>query len=471
MRAIQCTLFGLLLASCNAYAELVYNLSPGVTPVSQDIYNLHMIVIWVCVFIGILVFGTMAYSIVFHRKSIGHKAAGFDEHPTLEVVWTIIPFLILILLAIPGTRVLLDLNDSSKPDLTIKVTGHQWKWQYEYIDHGVHFFSNLSTPLAERMGKKPKNPNYLLEVDNPLVVPTHKKIRFLITSGDVTHQWFIPALGVKKDAVPGYINESWARVDKAGTYRGQCSQLCGMNHGFMPIVIEAKNENDFNTWLQQKGATGVPGAPAPTQPAPTPTIAAPASPAPATATTAPTTPATSVPAGAPSVPAAPAAPAVPVTTAPTTPAAPAPAGAPSAPSAPAPAAPPASAAPAAPPASAAPAAPAAGAEMTKEALMQKGGEIFQSVCAACHQPNGEGMPPMYPALKGSKTATGPVNEHINTVLNGRPGTAMQAFKDQMSDEDLASVITYERNSFGNNTGDLVQPSQIKAAKQQQGSPQ
>ncbi len=393
MRIAQFTLFSLIFASGIAHAEMIFNLPEGVSPISRDIYWLHMLIFWVCVAIGVLVFSVIFYSIVYHRKSRGAKAAKFHEKFWLEITWTLIPFLILVALAIPSTRVLIQMHDESQADLTIKVTGYQWKWHYDYLEKNFGFFSNLSTPYNQLHGNAPKDEFYLREVDHPLVLPIHQKIRFLITSNDVIHGWWVPELGVKHDAIPGFIYEIWTRINRPGIYRGQCSKLCGLNHGYMPIVVIALSETDFNNWvLQQQGK-----APAPT---------------PAT----PMTNAVAIPNATPAKP----------QTTPTT------------------------------------AAP--GKKLTKDELMQEGEQVFLGTCAACHKPDGTGSPPVFPALKGDKVATGPIPEHINTVLNGHPGTAMQAFRDQFSDQDLAAVITYERNAFGNNTGDVIQPDDITAAK-------
>ncbi len=375
--------FSLFFASCKAYADDRLNLTEGVSPLSHDIYQLHMTIFWICVAIGVVVFGVMIYSILFHRKSLGVKAAHFHEHLWLELTWTLIPFLILVSMAIPATRVLIHMHDYSEPDLSIKVTGYQWRWRYEYLDLGINFFSNNSTPLDEIHGKAPKDPYYLRQVDHPLVVPIHKKIRFLITSNDVIHGWWVPDLGVKQDAIPGFINAAWTRINRAGIYRGQCSKLCGVNHAYMPIVVVAMTEKDFDAWVAQQKGIALPASTPVSTPISTKT--------PAPATTAK--------------------------------------------------------------------------KFTLPELMQKGQTVYEGMCATCHKPDGTGNPPVFPAMKGSKVALGPVDKHIDLVLHGKPGTAMQAFKDQYSDEELAAVITYERNAFGNNTNTMVQPDEITAAKQ------
>lgn len=385
MRVAHCTLFSLLFASSNALADWTFNMPYGVTPISHDIYDLHMTIFWICVCIGIGVFGVMLYAIIHHRKYKGHAPAHFHEHLWVELTWTIIPFIILTLMAIPATKVLIHLRDTDAPDLTIKITGFQWKWRYDYLDNGIGFFSNTTTPYTQIHNLTPKNNDYLLTVDHPLVIPIHKKIRFLVTSNDVIHSWWVPELGTKQDAIPGYIIEAWTRINRPGVYHGRCAELCGINHAFMPIVVIAMAQEDYNNWVTlQKGGT-LPN----TNPPSTPTQIAKPSTKTSTATTA---------------------------------------------------------------------------KPTMAAQMQQGGNIFLSICAVCHQPTGVGMPPTFPALKGSKIVNGPVQFHINRVVFGKTGTAMQAFKDQLSDEDIAAVITYERNSFGNHMGDVVGPDDIKAAK-------
>lgn len=372
MRRVQSTLFALLLASGTACAETTLNLTQGVSPISRDVYQLHMTVLWICVAIGIVVFGAMFYALYYHRKSRGAKAAHFHSHPVLEVTWTIIPVIILMLMAIPATKVLFHMNDEADSDITIKITGYQWKWHYEYMEDGVSFFSNLSTPSDQMHNLAPKGPNYLREVDHPLVIPIHKKIRFLVTSNDVNHAWWVPAFAVKRDAIGGFINEAWTRVDKPGTYYGQCAELCGVNHAFMPIVVIATTEEGYKDWVaKQKG--GASQSEADTN-----------------------------------------------------------------------------------------------REWTMKELMAQGEQVYSRICAACHQPTGLGSPPTFPALKGSKIATGPVEGHVDIVFNGKSGTAMQAFKNQLSDVEIASVITYERNAWGNSTGTMVQPIQIKALRDGKG---
>jgi cytochrome c oxidase subunit 2 len=320
-----------LLATTAASADWTLNMTQGVTPISRDIWDLHMLVIWVCVAIGVLVFGAMAYSIFHHRKSRGAKPAQFHESTAVEVMWTVIPFLILVGVAIPATRTLLALEDTRDADVNIQVTGYQWKWKYDYLDDGVSFFSNLAASSRDAVyGDAPKPEYYLLDVDHPIVVPTHKKVRLLITANDVIHSWWVPKLGVKQDAIPGFINDAWFTAEEEGTYRGQCAELCGKGHGYMPIVVEAKSEKDYQAWIKEQKVA----------------LAA--------------------------------------------------------------------------------AAEAAGKTWTMEELMAKGETVYNTTCAACHQANGQGIPGLFPAMKGSKVATGPVAGHLNIVINGKPGTAMQA---------------------------------------------
>jgi cytochrome c oxidase subunit 2 len=357
-----------LMATTSAVADYALNLTPGVTPISHEAHTLHMLILKVCVGIGIVVFGAMFISIINHRKSKGVKPAQFHESTAVEIVWTIVPFLILVGMAIPATKALVAMEDTSDADLSIKVTGYQWRWGYDYIDDGVSFISTLSTPKEAIYNQLPKDENYLLEVDNPVVVPVNKKVRLLITSNDVIHAWWVPKLGMKKDAIPGFINEMWFKVEEEGTYRGQCAELCGKDHGFMPIVVVAKNEADYRQWVaEQKGATAADQE-------------------------------------------------------------------------------------------------AAQRDWTKAELLARGEKVFTSTCAACHQANGEGIPGTFPALKGSAIATGPKANHLALVMNGKTGTAMVGFASQLSDTDLAAVVTYERNSWGNGTGDLVQPSEVRAAR-------
>lgn len=363
---------GLWLISSTAFAEYALNFQKPATPVAQRILELHNLILLICFVIFVVVFAFMFYSIYAHRKSKGYKAAKFHDNARLEVVWTVIPFLILVVMAVPSTATLVDMYDVSKSDMTVKITGYQWKWQYDYPDQGVSFFSSLSTPREQIENKAAKGKDYLLEVDNPIVLPVGKKVRFVITGNDVIHSWWVPALGIKKDAIPGFVNEVWARLDEPGTYRGQCAELCGKEHGFMPIVVQAVSQEDFNKWAAlQKDKAAAASADA-------------------------------------------------------------------------------------------------GKTWSKNELLEKGKKTYASTCAACHGPEGKGIPNVFPTLAGSKVATGPVAEHIKTVLSGRStgkfGAPMPPFGAQLNDADIAAIVTYERNAFGNSTGDVVQPAQVKAVR-------
>jgi cytochrome c oxidase subunit 2 len=358
----------LLANAGGAAAEWAMNLRRGVTPISQQAYDLHMLIMWICVAIGVVVFGAMFISIIKHRKSKGAKPATFHESTTVEIIWTIVPFLILIGMAIPATKALIAMENTSNPDLTIKVTGYQWKWGYDYLDEGVSFMSTLTTPKEQILDQQDRGENYLLEVDNPVVIPVNKKVRLLITANDVIHAWWVPDFGMKKDAIPGFVNDMWIKADTEGTYRGQCAELCGKDHGFMPIVVDVKSEADYQQWLvAQKAAMEADAA-------------------------------------------------------------------------------------------------GADREWSMAELMERGEKVYNTACLACHQANGEGVPGAFPGLKGSAIATGPIDAHVDIILNGKPGTAMAAFGGQLNDIDIAAVTTYERNAWGNDKGDLVQPSEVKAAR-------
>ena len=245
---------GLVLSMVAGSAQAAYalNLHAPVTEIARQIYDLHMLIVYICLGIFVVVFSIMFYSLYKHRKSVGHQAAQFHEHHVLEIVWTIIPALILLAIAFPATKTIFAMKDTTAADMSVKVTGHQWKWEYEYLDKDVKFISNLSTTEDQINNKAEKGENYLLEVDNPMVVPVGKKVRLVLTAEDVIHSWSVPSFGVKQDAIPGFIKETWFRADKPGTYRGQCSELCGKNHGFMPIVVEAVTEDKYNEWIASK---------------------------------------------------------------------------------------------------------------------------------------------------------------------------------------------------------------------------
>jgi cytochrome c oxidase subunit II len=354
-------------AAQSAFAFLFTFQQPE-TPIAHQIFELHNLILLVCVFIFVVVFGVMFYSVFKHRKSVGHQASQFHEHTTIEIIWTIIPFFILIGMAYPATKTVLAMKNTTNPDMTIKVTGYQWKWGYDYLQEGVSFYSTITTSQDQIYGRAPKGEHYLLEVDKPLVVPIGKRIRVLITADDVIHSWWVPAFGVKQDAIVGFIRDSWFEVEKPGIYRGQCAELCGKDHGFMPIVVDAREQKDYEIWLaEQKRAQA----------------------------------ATSVDVNK---------------------------------------------------------------IFTLDELKVQGEKVFNTTCAVCHQVTGKGIPGTFPALDGSKIANGPKADHLNIVMNGKPGTAMVAFSKQLSDVELASVITYERNAWGNKTGDAIQPSEVKALR-------
>ena len=351
-----------------ARAELAWNLQTPVTPIAQQMFDLHAYIFWICVAIFILVFGVMFYSIFKHRKSVGHKAAQFHENTLVEVVWTVIPFFILLFMAYPATKTILGMKDTTAPDLTIKVTGYQWKWGYDYLQEGFGFYSSLKTPLAQIENRETKGENYLLEVDNPLVVPVDSKVRVLITASDVLHAWWVPAFGVKQDAIPGFVRDSWFKAEQIGTYRGNCAELCGKEHAFMPIVVEVRSKDDYARWLaDQKQKVAV-------------------------------------------------------------------------------------------------VAEDSNKELAHADLVGKGEGVFAQNCMACHQATGKGVAGAFPALDGSKLVVGPKAAQIALVLNGKPGTAMASFK-QLSDTDLASVMTYTRNAWSNKTGDSIQPAEVRTARQ------
>ena len=374
-RAVQTSAAAALLAALAPTAALAtreYNLQPPVTPIAVQIFDLHTYIMWICVVIFVGVFAVMFYSIFAHRKSKGHEAAQFHENTVVEVVWTVIPFLILLFMAFPATKTILAMKDATSPDMTVKVTGYQWKWSYDYLDDGFGFYSNLKTPYVQIHGAEPKGEHYLLEVDNPMVVPVGKKVRLLITANDVIHSWSVPAFGIKQDAIPGFVRDAWFKSDQPGTYRGQCSELCGKEHGFMPIVVEVKSADDYAKWVAEHKKAAAAAADDPNK------------------------------------------------------------------------------------------------VWDQKELIARGEKVFGANCAACHQANGKGVPGAFPALDGSKVVTGPKDAQIKTVLNGvvkngQP-TAMVAWKNTLSDADIAAVITYTRNSWGNHTGEAIQPAEVKAAR-------
>jgi len=362
---------GLLALSGTAHAAYQWNLPTPVTRVAGEIYDLHLIMMVIIFVIFVGVFGVMFYSIYAHRKSIGHKAEHFHENTTVEVVWTIIPFLVLVGMAWPATKTVLNIKDTTSPDITIKATGYQWKWGYDYLKgegEGISFLSSLATSQDQIGGNAPKGEHYLLEVDHPLVVPVDRKIRVLTTANDVIHSWMVPQFGVKQDAIPGFVRDTWFRADKVGTYRGQCAELCGKDHGFMPIVVEVVSAEKYSEWVGEQKKKSAAAADDPNK------------------------------------------------------------------------------------------------KWNLAELKARGEKVYAANCVACHQANGQGVKGAFPALDGSALIKEPKGRHIEIVLNGRQKTAMAAFGKQLSDTDIAAVITYERNSWSNKTGEVIQPSEIKAAR-------
>ena len=415
MSRLMMGLVGMLAAPAALASK--WNMPVGVTDISREVYDLHMLIFWICVVIGVGVFGVMFYSVFAHRKSKGAKPADFHESTTVEIIWTVIPFVILIAMAIPAAGTLMRMEDVSGSEMTVKITGYQWLWEYEYLDSDIHFYSRLDSESDKARqldsGIDPTTvDNYLLEVDNRLVLPVDTKIRFLLTANDVLHAWWVPDLAVKKDAVPGFVREIWTKIDEPGVYRGQCAELCGRDHGFMPIVVEAVSKEDYAKWVASKGGktmtdavvdAGTPAATAPTTGAgalytdkenavdsdkPAPTQVAQAS------------------------------------------------------------------------AAAKPAA-AASAELSKADLMAEGEKVYGHNCAACHQPSGKGMEMAnFPALIGSPIVTGDAGVQIKQVLTGKGAMPPFAY---LTDKQIASVVTYTRNSWGNDTG-VVQPAAVKAQR-------
>ncbi|PLC55882.1 cytochrome c oxidase subunit II [Pollutimonas nitritireducens] len=375
---------GALLTACAAGAQVKdmpggprvnqLNLHEGVTQIAQDIMWIHWMMLIICAVIFVGVFGVMFYSIFMHRKSRGAVPAKFHEHVGIEIAWTVIPFIIVIAMALPATRTVVAMKDTSSSDLTIKVTGYQWKWGYEYLDgpaQGVKFLANLATPREQIEGTAPRTDLYLMEVDNHVVVPVNKKVRIVLTANDVIHSWMIPEFGVKQDAMPGFLRDTWFRAEKIGTYRGQCAELCGKDHAFMPIVVDVVSQADYEKWSAEKKKSMASAADDPNK------------------------------------------------------------------------------------------------EWTKEELVARGEQVYTANCVACHQATGKGLPGTFPALDGSQQVLGPMKDQILTVLNGRPGTAMAAFRDQLNDVEIAAAISYSRNAWGNagkGQDPVVQPANVKALR-------
>ena len=359
----------LLLFSNVALADWsALNLRQGVTEISREVYDLHMLIFYICCVIGVVVFGAMIISMLMHRKSLGVKPATFHENTNLEIAWTVVPIVILLGMAVPATSTLRDMYEPGDADIDIEVRGYQWKWQYTYLDDDpakeIQFMSALLTPQDEIYNEAAKGEHYLLDVDNPLVVPINKRIRFLVTAEDVIHAFWVPDFAVKKDAIPGFVHESWAIVEEPGVYRGQCAELCGKDHGFMPIVVHAVEQDEYDAWVAEKQAEAA---------AIFETV---------------------------------------------------------------------------------------GKTWTQDELLAKGEEVYARNCVACHQVNGQGIPPAFPSLVGQGVTVGDIQENIDVLLYGRAGTAMQAFGQQLNAAEIASVVTYVRNSWGNDTGDTIQPKDI-----------
>ena len=351
------------------------NFQAPVTRIAAEIYDLHMLMMYIVISIFCVVFGFMFYSIYAHRKSAGYKARQFHENATIEMIWTVIPFVVLIGIAYPATSTLLRLKDTSSADITIKIVGYQWKWGYDYLKgegEGVSFLSTLSTPREQITGDAQKGEYYLLEVDNPMVVPVGKKVRLLITANDVIHAWWVPAFGVKQDAIPGFVRDSWFKATKEGVYRGQCAELCGKEHGFMPIVVNVVAQDKYAAWVAEQKKKQAATADDPYK------------------------------------------------------------------------------------------------AWTLDELKARGEKVYAANCVACHQATGKGLPPTFPPLDGSNVVTGSKNKQIETVLNGvfKKGTptAMVAFGKQLNDVELAAVITFTRNNWGNKTGEAIQPAEVKALR-------
>ncbi|HEY5896985.1 MAG TPA: cytochrome c oxidase subunit II [Burkholderiales bacterium] len=358
-----------LAASGASHALAWYFQTPG-SQLARDIDHLHQYVMWLIIVIFVGVFGFMFYSVYAHRKSKGHVAEQFHENTTVEILWTVIPAIILVIIAWPVTKVVIAQKDTSSPDLTIKVTGYQWKWGYDYLKgegEGISFVSMLATPREQIEGNAPKGENYLLEVDNELVVPVGKKIRVITTAADVVHSWWVPAFGAKQDAIPGFLRDAWFRPEKTGTFRSQCVELCGKEHGFMPIVVRVVSGEDYSKWVGERQKLAAAQTDDPSK------------------------------------------------------------------------------------------------KWEEKDLIARGEKVYAANCIACHQATGKGMPPAFPPLAGSKLVGGGKEGHIDIVLNGKPGTAMAAFAKQLSDTELAAVISYERNSWGNKSG-IVQPAEVKARR-------
>ena len=342
------------------------NMTEGATAISEEVFNLHMLIFWICVAIGVVVFSVMFYSMFAHTKKKNPVAATFHESTKVEIAWTVIPFLILIAMAVPASKTLTKMYDDTAGDVNIQVTGFQWKWQYRYLEDGVSFFSNLSTDMDEIYNLVPKGENYLQEVDEAVVIPVGKKVRFLITANDVIHSWWVPAFAIKQDAIPGFVNTAWTKVDKVGTYRGKCTELCGKNHGFMPIVVKVVEQDEYDLWVSDKKEAAFKLAELTEK------------------------------------------------------------------------------------------------EWTTAELVERGESVYATNCVACHQTNGQGITGIFPALAGSDIVLNNKPRNIEILMEGVQGAAMNSF-DYLSEVELASVITYTRQSWGNaekGDGEIVSPKDI-----------
>jgi cytochrome c oxidase subunit II len=353
------------LGACGAAHALEWYFQSPASKLAQDIDRLHQIVMWLIIVIFVGVFGTMFYACFAHRKSKGHKAEEFHENTTVEILWTVIPAIVLVVIAWPVTKVVIAQKDTSAADITVKVTGYQWKWGYDYVKgegEGISFISTLATPRDQIEGRAPKGEHYLLEVDNEMVVPLGKKIRVITTAADVVHSWWVPAFGAKQDAIPGFLRDLWFRASRTGTFRSQCVELCGKEHGFMPIVVRVVQAGEYSRWVAQQKAVLARAAEDDTK------------------------------------------------------------------------------------------------TFAVQELVSRGEKVYAANCVACHQATGNGAPPVSPPLAGSKVVNGPKEGQIDIVLSGKPGTAMQSFK-QLNNAELAAVISFTRNSWGNRAGE-VQPAEI-----------
>ena len=343
------------------------NMREGVTQVSRDVFELHMLIFYICVAIGAVVFSVMFYSLFRYTKKRNPNPSTFHESTKLEVAWTIVPFLILIAMAVPASKTLTEIYDDEEGEINIQVVGYQWKWEYKYLEDDINFFSNLSTDQDEIYNLVPKGENYLLEVDEPLIIPVDTRVRFLITANDVIHSWWVPDFAIKQDAIPGFINTAWTRAEETGIYRGNCTELCGKNHGFMPVVVKVVEKDEYNEWVLAKKEEAIKLA-----------------------------------------------------------------------------------------------------ELTEKEwslteLSQRGEGVYQKNCVACHQMNGEGLPPIFPALAGSEIVMFDKGRNVEILMEGVQGAAMQSFANQLSEVDMAAVITYTRQAWGNaenGDGEYVVPSDI-----------